>query len=67
MRTRNCIKCGRPAIMWSGHVIRINDDKSMKLQRLIWDVITAGWCSKKCMDTIGFCGQYTENMGVEID
>lgn len=38
MNTKNCIRCGKPARFWSGHVHRDGDR------------LTAGWCSAECYD-----------------
>jgi hypothetical protein len=41
--------------MWSGHVLRNGRQ------------IVAGWCSERCQDAKGFCGQYVEDMDKEFD
>jgi len=56
MQTKNCIRCFKPAKIYSGHVL---DDKGKQ--------ITAGWCSERCMNKQGFCGHYYKKMGLEGD
>lgn len=49
--TKNCVRCLKPAKLWSGHVL---DNKRQ---------VTAGWCSESCMDSQGFYGHYIKEMG----
>ena len=51
MRTKNCIRCGKKAKFWSGHVL---DGKKIYL---------AGWCSHRCFNVPGFVGRYIKDMG----
>lgn len=55
MQTKNCVRCFKPAKIWTGHVV-IDGVK-----------ITAGWCSDKCLNTKGFLGQYINKMGLMRD
>ena len=55
MQTKNCVRCFKKAKVWTGHIL---DGKK---------VITAGWCSNRCMNNLGFCGHYKEEMGLEED
>ena len=50
MKTKNCVRCFKPATMWTGHII-------YKGKTAI-----AGWCSDKCLDTKGFKGHYKGQM-----
>ncbi len=52
-QTVNCVRCGKPAVLWSAHVLR--DSKK----------ISAGWCSDECRNTPGFVGHYKKWMGRE--
>lgn len=56
MQTKNCIKCFKPAKIWSGHVLNEKQEQ-----------VTAGWCSSRCMDSSGFFGHYHKKMGLEKD
>lgn len=64
--TSNCIKCGKPAKLYSGH---LKARKKMALGNLIDIEISAGWCSEKCHDSMksdenGCFGRYyNETMG----
>ena len=51
-QTKRCVRCLKKAKIWSGHVLR----------RGKW--VIAGWCSHKCSNAVGFCGQWTKKMGV---
>lgn len=52
LKTKYCVKCGKTALVWCGHVLR-------KEERVM-----AGWCSQTCQDTkeVGFCGHYKKWM-----
>ena len=49
MGTKYCIACGKPSIMFAGHLI---DKTKMALGNLIDIKISAGWCSKECHDSM---------------
>lgn len=49
--TRNCVRCFKPALFWSGYVL----DRRRQM-------VLAGWCSKKCQHIKGFCGHLTPRM-----
>ena len=55
MQTKNCVRCGRPAKFWCGHVMLKNGERIM-----------AGWCSHIYFRSLatGFCGYYQDWMGV---
>lgn len=61
-QTSNCVQCFKPAVAWSGYVLR-NGKK-----------IIAGWCNSggkgvnrgKCPNE-GFSGHYKKEMGREKD
>lgn len=58
-QTTKCIKCGKPAKMWTGHVQKRNGEH-----------ILAGWCSKRCEEIIagkfqGYCGSFRQELGEE--
>jgi len=50
MKTKNCVRCGKPAKFYSGHVL---DGKKK---------VTAGWCSERCANVMGFRGHYAKHM-----
>jgi len=53
--TKKCIRCGKPAKSWMGHVCKRNGTK-----------VTAGWCSKRCRNARqGYCGLYKAKYGEE--
>lgn len=54
-QTKNCIRCFKPAKIWSGHILRNGRQ------------IVAGWCSERCQDAKGFCGQYVSDMDKDFD
>jgi hypothetical protein len=47
--TSNCIKCGKPARLYGGH---IKAKKKMALGNLIDIKISAGWCSEECYNSM---------------
>jgi len=49
--TKNCVRCLKKASLYTGHVL---EGKKM---------ITAGWCSMRCLNILGFSGIYTKQMG----
>lgn len=54
-QTKKCIRCGKDARMWTGHVLK-NDGKS----------VCAGWCSKSCINAwTGYCGPFLKKHGEE--
>lgn len=48
--TTCCVRCGKPARMWSGHIL-LGKHK-----------VVAGWCLKGCLDVKGFVGHHHEWM-----
>lgn len=54
MKTKNCVRCFKPAKFWGGHVLTSKKKK-----------ITAGWCGERCKNLLGFCGHLKREMGVE--
>lgn len=55
MQTINCVRCGKLATQWTGHVIKPNGVE-----------VFAGWCDK-CVDCRGFSGRWSEDMGEQPD
>ena len=58
--TKNCIACGKPAKLYSGH---LKAYVCMALGNLIEIKIVAGWCSIKCHNSMksnknGCFGEY---------
>lgn len=54
--TAKCIRCGKPAVIHTGHVVSSNGKK-----------ITAGWCGERCLETWkGYCGPYKAAMGKRL-
>lgn len=47
--TEKCVRCLKPARIWSGHVLKDGEK------------IIAGWCSKRCADAKGFVGLWQED------
>jgi hypothetical protein len=43
--TKYCVKCGKPSIMFTGH---LKTKQKMALGNLIDVKITCGWCSEEC-------------------
>jgi hypothetical protein len=56
-QTKNCVRCLKPAKMWTGHVRDLETKEE----------IIAGWCSQRCYKVAGFKGIYIEEMEVEED
>lgn len=52
-QTTCCVRCGKVAKTWAGHVLAKDRKK-----------ITAGWCLG-CRNATGFCGHLQEWMAVE--
>lgn len=52
-----CVRCYKPARLWSGHVVYM--DTGQQRKRI------AGWCGVRCMRVRGFFGQYHHRMDVE--
>jgi hypothetical protein len=64
--TKYCIKCGKPSIMFAGHLKGI---QRMALGNFVNIKITAGWCSEECHDSMksddyGCFGIYDNSMEV---
>lgn len=55
MQTKKCVRCGKTAKRWGGHVLRGREK------------IIAGWCSQRCYKNPGFVGHWKKNMGQEAD
>jgi hypothetical protein len=54
-QTTKCIRCGKEAKFWTGHVRKRNGD-----------VVLAGWCSERCKKSwIGLCGPFKKKYGEE--
>lgn len=47
--TKYCVKCGKPSIMFGGH---LKAKQRMALGNLIDIKISAGWCSFECHDSM---------------
>ena len=67
--TANCVRCGNPAKLWSGHVdywiaMSVKAIKGKKITvKVVRKSVTAGWCSDRCFNDRGFCGTYQPWMG----
>ena len=57
--TGNCVRCGKPANFWSGHVDYFQYIGN-KIRRVS---VIAGWCSNHCFNDRGFKGMYFAWMG----
>ena len=57
--TMNCVRCGKPAKIWSGHVdyFKYTGNKMRRVS------VIAGWCSNRCFNDRGFRGMYSAHMG----
>lgn len=54
-QTTKCIRCNKPAKMWTGYVLKRNDDK-----------VLAGWCSSHCEKAFrAYCGPFKMKYGEE--
>jgi len=53
MKTKNCVRCMKPAKFWCGHVLYGKKQ------------VTAGWCSKRCYNVQGFRGIYSHKMDMK--
>jgi len=54
-QTKKCIRCGKEAKMWAGHV-RKRDGKA----------VLAGWCSRRCVNAWkGYYGPFRWKHGEE--
>lgn len=58
-QTTKCVRCGKPANRWTGHVVKANGEH-----------VLAGWCSKDCREIIagefqGYCGKLIWKHGEE--
>lgn len=68
--TQYCVKCGKKATTFGGHVI---GRERMALGNLIQTKVLAGWCSEDCHDSLpsnsdGCYGEYnSETMGLIPD
>ncbi|UCG02477.1 MAG: hypothetical protein JSW11_00495 [Candidatus Heimdallarchaeota archaeon] len=53
-QTKKCIKCGKTARIWSGHV-QTKDGRK----------VLAGWCSEECINSIsdGYFGRFFKIFG----
>lgn len=52
-QTTKCIRCGKPAVLWTGHV-----------RTKAGEQITAGWCKGACKRIwAGYFGPYKASMG----
>jgi hypothetical protein len=67
--TGNCVRCGKPAKFWSGHVdywqsmtVKVRKGKEFTVKTVRKSVI-AGWCSDRCHNDRGFVGMYHPWMG----
>jgi hypothetical protein len=65
--TKYCFKCGKPSVMFSGH---LKAKQKMALGNLIETKITVGWCSEECHDSMssdinGCYGTY-DNTTMEV-
>ncbi|RPI86170.1 MAG: hypothetical protein EHM34_00300 [Nitrosopumilales archaeon] len=69
METKNCVRCGKPAKFWSGHVdyftaLKIVGRPGKKfVSKIERKSVLAGWCSKRCYNDVGFCGMFNPWMG----
>ena len=58
-KTKNCVRCFKPAIRWTGHILKDGER------------IMAGWCDdcwydgKPTKKAEGFSGHYTRKMGIK--
>ncbi len=52
-KTKNCVVCFKPAVMFTGHVKRGPES------------VIAGWCKKHWERPIGFCGHYVSKMKLQ--
>jgi hypothetical protein len=58
MDTVNCVACGKPAALFTGHVMHKGRS------------ISAGWCSDECIsvkDKKGYCGEWEPSMGITAE
>ena len=47
-QTKKCVRCGKPAEMWSGYV-----------EKLSGETVDAGWCSRRCANKwVGRVGEF---------
>lgn len=54
-QTKKCIRCGKDAKTWTGHVRKRNGT-----------IVLAGWCSKRCSDAWRAChGPFLKKYGEE--
>lgn len=52
-QTTKCIKCGKQAKKWTGHILKRNGD-----------TVLAGWCSGRCIHKwIGYHGLFRKKYG----
>jgi len=57
-KTKNCVRCFKPAVNWTGHIIKGKER------------IFAGWCDscwigvKEASHVEGFSGHYRREMGI---
>ena len=69
METVNCVRCGKPAKFWGGHVdyfksIQITSKRNRGFGvKQVRKSVLAGWCSKRCYNDMGFSGWYHPWMG----
>ena len=55
IQTKKCIRCGKEARTWCGHVKKRNGK-----------AVLAGWCSKRCLDIGASChGPFMKKHGEE--
>lgn len=64
--TANCIVCGKPSVMFSGHV---KGRMRMALGNLVEVKVLAGFCNEDCKnkvesDETGCFGTYNQDMGL---
>ena len=54
-QTTKCIRCGKQAKIWVGHVVKRNGD-----------IVLAGWCGRRCIKAWkGYCGSFLKKYGEE--
>lgn len=61
--TANCVRCGKPAKMWGGHV----DYFIYKGNKPVRVSVIAGWCGNRCHNKVGFRGMYHPWMGDRLN
>lgn len=69
IETLNCVRCGKRAKMWGGHVdywvamvVKAKKRKKPSV-KVVHKSVLAGWCSDQCHYDTGFSGTYQPWMG----